>query len=254
MTSALSTFDSEPTGNPICDKWAEGSIGFLVYAANDVAHNKASCLLSGPYKGGQGWSILPGNLTESLACGAVRAMVRGNWQNDKDQYRVPVESEGLKQFLADAAAWMMLSLFNHTSSRAGVVYRGIRYDVPNLLCFLNTEDVSPDHADSLIVRPGALWRRETRFSPDVESLWNSASALIRAAYPFRQFADPLFQLDRPDAGWYQWRKGIIENASAEAWGGEIASLWEAFRAQHRSLSERLIPLIYAHGFLPAPPL
>ena len=54
-----------------------------------------------------------------------------------------------------------------------------------------------------------------------------------------------FKLNRPDAGWYQIRRALEANSGNEAVD------FDPFKAAYAALTEKLRPLVYDLGFLPA---
>ena len=55
-----------------------------------------------------------------------------------------------------------------------------------------------------------------------------------------------FKLNRPDVGWYQIRNAIKKRNES---GDDVAISFDAFEKSYKKLSEKLVPEVYALGFL-----
>jgi hypothetical protein len=262
MTSALAV---KTEGNVRLDRWATGSVAYLSSRGNDVQNSGGfTALLSGPYSNGHGWSVLPVNFETSLVCFAARKLVKATWLNDRDEFSVPDTSHPkYAQFVQDAVVWGLFHGSNQTSSLGNVEYKGQTYDIPNHFFWLDPEEVADydglpaplyRQCQKAAKRPRfvATWLRTQgkTFSPDAQKVLDLAADLVKFSASKRPHAEPRFQLDRWDAGWYQIRNGLYGKDVPFTKTPEMIAAWESFQVAYRELTERLRPMIYALGILP----
>jgi hypothetical protein len=262
MTSALVVKTED---NVRLDRWATGSVAYLSSRGNDVQNSWGfTALLSGPYSSGHGWSVLPVNFETSLVCFAARKLVKATWRNNRDEFSVPqVSHPAYPQFVNDAVVWSLFHGSNQTSSLGKVKYKGTTYDVPNHFFWIDPADVAdyeglpaPLFRQCQKAKPRfvAQWLR-TRvqgktFSQDALRVLDLAGDLLRLSASKRPNADPCFQLDRWDAGWYQVRNGLYGKDVPFAKTPEMIAAFEKFQAAYKELTERLRPMVYELGMLP----
>ena len=262
MTSALSV---KTEGNVRLDRWVTGSVAFMVALANDVQHSgDFTALFSGPCSSGHGWSVLPVNFETSLVCFAARKLIKATWRNNRDEFNVPqVSHPAYAQFVNDAVVWSLFHRSNQTSSLGRVEYKDKVYDVPNHFFWIDPADVAdyeglpaPLFRQCQKAKPRfvAQWLR-TRvqgktFSQDALRVLDLAGDLLRLSASKRPNADPCFQLDRWDAGWYQVRNGLYGKDVPFAKTPEMIAAFEKFQAAYKELTERLRPMVYELGMLP----
>ena len=69
--------------------------GQLLYFFNHLScvgvNPKGVCLFSNAYAGANGYPVFKDNFREALVLFTARATTKGDWVNDKDEYRQPVE-------------------------------------------------------------------------------------------------------------------------------------------------------------------
>jgi len=90
-----------------------------------------------------------------------------------------------------------------------------------------------------------------RFSTDVKNLLTASEELVSMSASLRMDAMPKFQLDRWDAGWYQVKMGLFGQKDVPfVQPNEMMKLMENFKEKHKSIGDRLRPMLYELGILP----
>ena len=64
---------------------------FYSHAPTISENAQGVALFSNAYSGANGYPVFKGNFREALVLFTARATVKGDWINDKDEYRPPVE-------------------------------------------------------------------------------------------------------------------------------------------------------------------
>ena len=246
------------------DKMPEGALCYLHQTANDVQHSGSQCyVVTGPHESANGWPITPANFHDSMVCFAARKLVKATWLNDCDEFSVPnTLHRSYPRFALDAIVWSMFHGANQTSSLGNVVYKGERYDVPNHLFWIDPAEMMAwpglprptwQQCRTAVRRFASSWLESNApsLSPDAARLLELATSLARLAAPFRASALPKFQLDRWDAGWYQIRMGLYGKDAPFVRPPELDAAMKEFKAAHAAVGDRLRPMLYALGILPA---
>lgn len=245
------------SGKISCDAVAPGAFGYLRADANDVYNQQRTVLTSGPNIHGHGWSITPANFEQSMLVFAIRWLPKKNWLNNRDQYNAPNEQHALfDQFKLDSIVWSLFHGSNQSSSLHPVSYKGVTYDIVN-----NFFWTDPALMNAVQDKPMPIIHQlrtaKCRFvtdwlnanlslcGPDARHLVEDANLLVLNTLPDRKNAQARWQLDRWDAGWYQLRMWIKEDQSAK-WGSALKNVTD----QHKSLGNRLRPMVYELGCLP----
>jgi hypothetical protein len=259
MNGALSI---KTEGNVRLDRWAADSLAFLNSVANDVQNSAQKvALLSGPSSDGNGWSVTADNFEASLVCFGARKLIRATWLNNRDEFEQPeIASDEYKQFAADAAVWTLFHGSNQTSSLGKVAYDNVTYDIPNHFFWIEPKDMvdwtglpAPIFRQCEKAKPRfvAPWLKGQTFSTDARAVLEAGTDLVRLGASKRSHAEHKFQLDRWDAGWYQIRNGLYGKDVPFQATPEMVAALETFQNAYRALTERLRPLVYSLGMLPA---
>lgn len=230
FTSAITVATPDKTIN--LTKLPQNALGFAVFAANDVMHSKQAYLLSAPYANGSGWGVTQENMEQSLVALGLRAIIKGTWLNDRDQFSVPDDNDLYKQFKNDMIVWLLFSNFNHTSS-VSVVYDNKFVDIQNHFYW----------KDGII----ADWLINNNIGIEAQQVVNHCNNLYNMLQPYKNNADSKYQLSRADAGWYQWRKALCgQNAPNQI----IADMYSEYKKIHKTLTQALMPMVYELHVLP----
>ena len=239
------------------DRMAPGGLGFILFPGNSVQHGESVLyIVSGPHENGMGWTITPDNFHDSMVSYAARKLTIQTWLNDRDEFSVPnVEHPAYHWWAKDAIIWSLLHRSNMTSSLGNVPYKGEIYDIPNHFFWMSPSEMEDilgvEISDSPRFVSSWLKENEDQFSDDALEVLALGRELVRVSAHMREMASPKFHLNRWDAGFYQVRMGLFEkkNVSFEI-PLEMTAAMERFREAHRSLGDRLRPMIYELGFLP----
>jgi len=243
------------------ERMSPDAIGHMRSTSNDVQNSVGAVyILSGPDSHGDGWSITPKNFERSMICFAARKLVRPTWLNHQDQFDQPDEAHlTYKQFALDAVVWSLFNGKNQTSSVHGVKYKDVVYDIDNHFFWIKPETMSkfrglphPIFNQCGRAKPRFVseWLDGKKFSPDVEELLGLGTKLVELSADRRPHADPRYQLDRWDAGWYQIRNGLYGKDVKFKVPQAMTDVWVEFEARREAVTERLRPLIYELAFLP----
>lgn len=261
MNGALGVADKQGVRK---DTAPPDALGYLRQTANDVQNSGSGVfLLPSPDVNGYGWSITPGNFHDSMVCFAARKLVKPTWLNDRDEFSVPDTSHpAYARFALDAVVWSLFHGSNQTSSLGNAVYKGVAYDIPNHFFWMTPAEMMAvdglprplwQQCRTAVPRFASGWLAEhaPALSPDAAELVSLAKGLVAASAPFRPSALPKFQLDRWDAGWYQIRMGLYGGTAVPfQQPPEMLDLMARFKQAHKSLGDRLRPMIYTLGMLP----
>jgi len=232
FTSAITVATPDKTIN--LTKLPENALGFAVYAANDVMHSKQAYILSAPYANGSGWGITEDNFEQSLVAVASRAIIKGTWLNDKDQFCEPnIQHLEYEKFKNDIIIWLLFGNFNH-SAGLDVMYDGKSHNIVNHFSWR-----SPSFTQQ--------WMQSHSFGQEAQDLIDYCNTLVAVLEQYKDGASPQYQLHRPDAGWYQWRKALC---GANSPNKTIEDMYKQYKKVHKQLTIALIPQIYALGILP----
>jgi hypothetical protein len=240
-----------------CDSVSPGALGYSWSQANDVYHQQRTGLFSSPYQDGHGWPVTPANFDQSLLVMAIRLLPKHTWLNHYDQFNEPnVRHPAIAQFKLDAIVWALFHGKNNASSLHPVSYKGKTYDIENQFFWTHPflmRAVKDKPLPIIQQLKTARMRFVTNWlndnlafcSPDAQALAQGANLLVLDSLPDRKNASAKWHLDRWDAGWYQLRMWI--KAESKKWQPALKALTE----KHSKLGDRLRPLVYDLGCLPA---
>jgi len=232
FTSAMTVASLDKTIN-LC-KLPDNALGFAVFAANDVMHSKQAYLLSSPYANGSGWGVLESNFEQSMVALGLRAIIKGTWLNDRDQFNVPdTTSEHYESFKNDLIMWLLFSNFNHSASLE-CKFMDTHYDIQNHFFWKEG-------------RFAGDWLKGRSFGDEAVAILQHCNKLYDMLQQYSVTASPDYQLSRWDAGWYQWRKALCGKNSPNK---VIVEMYSQYKKKHKALTDALVPKVYELGVLP----
>lgn len=248
------------TGKVYADKLATGAIGYLESNCNDVQHcGSAVNLTTGPRR--MGWSITPDNFHESLVVMACRKLVKPTWQNDRDEFNIPLlDHPAYPQFALDCVVFALFHGANYSSSLDPVEYKGRMFELRNQFMWVTPDEFAGFAGLPMKVAAEArkaetpfvaTWLRGKQFSPDARDVLAAATKMLRESARFRLSADPKYQLHRWDAGWYQVRFGLYGKDVKFQPTPAMAAAHAEFQTAYKALGDRLRPIMYELDVLPA---
>ncbi|MBQ7476735.1 MAG: hypothetical protein IJT06_05000 [Selenomonadaceae bacterium] len=232
------------------DRIAENFLASMMCNGNDFEHQIYTSILSGPYVSAGAMSITPENFEQSMVVHMVRRLPKATWLNDRDQFMQPLE-ELSREFICDAVVWSLFAPSNQTVSLRNVEYEGETYRMKNnLFPFLLEElkdwKISDDAirwqvATAKEDRFAALWLKKNSadISAEARAVLNEGRRLYKKFYSeLKDLYTKKFRIEDWDVGWYQIRMTIKDFDKLVA-----------LRFPFAKLGEKLLPQIYALGFL-----
>jgi hypothetical protein len=210
-----------------------------------------------------------------LALFAARKLVLGTWINDKDEYLAPDESrDGYAQWVDDAHVFALLHPSNNCTAMRDVDYASRKWTISNHLFWRSRAaclaDLDTSHTLALyrdckahpagyVVPPPEGTPREPwevdgdpylahvlpglDLSPEARDVLARLDALWLASLPVRES----FARARPELHLLAWDAGVYQ--LKHLWREHFAEDWEALRASHKRLADKLRPGVYDFGFL-----
>ncbi len=226
--------------------WVSDAIGYMYCNSNDIQNaTQQTAVTSSVFSTGNGFYVTSDNLWRAVIVFTVRKIIRPTWQNDRDQFLQPV-GELSEEFRNDCLVWMLFNGSNLTASADGLEWNGRTWSIVNHFIPFTEEEVgSPERFESDFMMQ---YMRGKVFSPEAAAVLQAGKKLWQAYY---QNIGPHsvreeFKLNRADVGWYQVRKALERRNES----GDYAPVsFAEFKAAYDSLTQKLRPQVYAHGFL-----
>lgn len=227
-------------------RWSDGAIAWLNCAGNDFQNAQAKTfLLSSGYSSARGFFVTPENLWQAAIVFSIRRLIKPTWLNDRDQFLQP--SRPLREeFKSDCLIWMLFNNdSNLTAGADGLRWKDRDWSLTNhFIPFTEAEVGAKARFESdFMVR----YMAGTVFSPEAQAVLDEGRGLFQRFHA-TQFPNKIrqeYKLGRADAGWYQVRRAL------EAYGESALTDFEPFKAAYKALSDKLRPMVYELGFLPA---
>jgi hypothetical protein len=233
--------------NPRQKKQCTNSLGFLYASNNDLQHSSQETLISSSiFTGGNGggYFITPENLWQAAIIFTVRMVVPHSWQNHSDQFLQPSRplSEG---FRSDCLIWMLFAGKNLSAGADGLEWNNRTWPLINhFIPFKESEVGANGRFESDFM---AKYIAELDFSPEAKAVLDEGRKLW-TKYHRTTFARKIrdeFRLNRPDVGWYQIRRALEANSENDPVD------FSPFKTAYTALGDKLRPLVFELGFLPA---
>ena len=191
-----------------------------------------------------GYFVTRDNLWKAAIIFAVRRLIAQTWLNDRDQFLQP--SQPLSdEFKADCLIWMLFNGSNLSAGADRLHWNARDWSLVNhFIPFTEAEVGAKGRFESdFMVRhiAGMTFSAEAQAVLDQgRKLWQRYHA---TDFP-RKIRDE-YKLNRPDVGWYQIRKAL------NAYGDSELTDFDPFKAAYTALGNKLRPMVYELGFLPA---
>lgn len=236
--------------NPLVDRVAKSSIGYMCVTGNDIQQANVTFALSSVYGNGAGFSITPTIFDETMIVWAVRKLVEPSWANDRDQFSEP--SAPLDpSFITDCLIHNLFHSSNQTSSLKDLEYKGKLWDVRNSFFPYPVDEVKGWAANLLSPQLKqakdtfvAEWLKGRVLSAESSAVLDAGRKVYQAFWrevPNLNLAK--WKIAYWDVGWYQVRMSLKEKGLASK---ELDEL----KAAHKLLVAKLRPMVYSLGFLP----
>lgn len=218
-------------------------------------------LLSAPFTGKNGISVIKENFIKTTALFFARKSVIPMWMNCKDEYLAPNEShKDYEQYTYDS---IIYSLFNNSSQQSSlrqVEYKGKLWDIKNEFFWLSKNkmqklanennydtiysDAKQSESERFVYTKLFLEERiYDKLSEDARKVLDMATELLEKSIAIRKIVSaehPEYHLDSFDAGYAQLKL---------VWKEYFKEDFKAFRESYKALEDRMRPLVYELGFL-----
>ena len=234
-----------PTKDLRGDKWADGAIGSMLSNSNMPQKTAImTAIFSSGYCNAGAFFITPENLWQAAIVFSVRRLIKPTWLNDRDQFLQP--SQPLSdEFKSDCLVWMLFNGSNLTAGADGLRWNERDWSLTNhFIPYTEAEVGAKARFESdFMVR----YMEGMAFSPEARAVLDEGRKLFQRfhATSFPNKIRQEYKLGRADAGWYQVRRAL------EAYGDSELTDFDPFRAAYAALTEKLRPMVYDLGFLPA---
>jgi len=224
-------------------KWTDGGIAYFNCAGNEPLNTAGlTMLFSSGYGSGRGLFVTKENLWQTAVVFSVRRLIKPTWLNDRDQFLQP-NAPLTEEFKTDCLIWMLFNGSNLSAGADGLEWNERKWSLVNHFIPFTEAEV------------GANGRFESRFmadylhgqaiSPEALHVLDAGREIWRAfhgtQFPWKIREE--YKLNRPDAGWYQIRKALADNAENQV------TDFSAFKTTYETLSNKLRPMVYKLGFL-----
>jgi hypothetical protein len=241
---------SPATANPRVKTWSDNAIAYMHCGVNDLQHaEQETTLYSSVFSAGNGFYVTPENLWQAAVVFSVRRLIKPTWINDRDQFLQPIlppPSILWEQFKTDCLIWMLFNRCQRTASADGLEWNDRTWSITNhFIPFTETEVGANGRFESdFMVR----YLADKTLSPEAQAVLDAGRELWRAYFTQtdpHHVRDEL-KLNRPDVGWYQIRNALKRRNEA---GNDLPVDFGAFEIAYKTLSEKLVPMVYELGFL-----
>ncbi|MBA4048509.1 MAG: hypothetical protein C0476_08215 [Sphingomonas sp.] len=233
--------------NPRPKRQYIGAVAYLYASNNDMQHAGQETLISSSiFTGGNGggfW-LTEVNLWQAAIVFSVRMLATHTWANHNDQFLQP--SQPLSdEFKSDCLVWMLFAGKNLTAGADGLRWNDRDWSLTNhFIPYTEAEVGAKARFESdFMVR----YMDGMTFSLEAQVVLDEGRKLFQRfhATSFPNKIRQEYKLNRADAGWYQVRRAL------EAYGDTELTDFDPFKAAYAALTEKLRPMVYELGFLPA---
>lgn len=240
-----------------------GAVGYLCTNCNNLQHSSTEVFWLSSSQASTaklgGLSTLPGeSFRRCTALYAARKLVTDAWSIHTDEYLTPADTtDAYKQWNDDAVVYALLHGKNNCTAMRDVQYKGKAWRIKNNFFWRTREESRAlyDRADTPFLYADVRGETEDSYlatilpaldlSPEARECLAVLDGLLTRTLPHREAfatARPELHLMAHDAGLYQLKHLFREYDPAG---------WEALQRAFKTLSDRLRPGVYDHGFLRA---
>lgn len=225
--------------------WADGALGSMIVKGNDFQNaGQQTALLSSGYCSAGAFFVTEDNLSKAAVQFSVRMLIDHHWMIHNDQFLQPSRPLS-EEFKSDCLVWMLFGGKNLTAGADGLRWNDRDWSLTNhFIPFTESEVGAKARFESdFMVR----YMAGMTFSPEAKAVLDEGRKLFQRfhATSFPNKIRQEYRLNRPDAGWYQVRRAL------EAYGDTELTDFDPFKAAYGALTEKLRPMVYDLGFLPA---
>ena len=227
--------------------WSKDAIGHFFCNGNDLQNaGTMTAIFSSVHSIGHagGYFITPENLWQAAIVFTVRMVVPHTWQNHNDQFLQP--SQPLSdEFKSDCLIWMLFAGKNLSAGADGLEWDDRTWSLTNHFIPFTEGEVGANgrFASDFM----STYIKGMTFSPQAQAVLDEGRALwtrFHATTFPRKIRDE-YRLGRADVGWYQIRKALDANSENDPVD------FSAFKSAYAALGDKLRPMVFELGFLPA---
>lgn len=227
-------------------KWADGAIGGIDCAGNDLQHaEQHTVIFSSGYGSAGGFLITDKNFWQVAIVFAVRRLIIPTWLNDCDQFLKPTEPLS-DEFKNDCLIWMLFNRQNRTASANDLEWDNRKWSIVNhFIPFSENEVGSPERFESDFM---VQYLSDKVISNEAQSVLDEGRKLWQAYFTHidNHTVREQLKLNRPDIGWFQIRNVLKARNTS---GDYVPVSFSNFETAYTQLTEKLRPLVYELGFL-----
>lgn len=226
--------------------WRNDAIGYMYANSNDLQNAaKQTAITSSVFSTGNGFYIVPENLSEIAIIFAVRRLIKPTWINDRDQFLQPMKPLD-EEFKRDCIIWTLFSGSNLSASANNLDWDNRTWSIVNHFIPFTEEEVgSPGRFESdFMVR----YLSGKKLSKESQAVLNAGRDLWKVYFSrvdVHSVREEL-KLNRPDVGWYQIRNAIKRRNES---GDDLTVDFGEFESAYKNLTQKLVPQVFNLGFL-----
>ena len=227
-------------------KWADGAIGGMDCAGNDLQHaEQHTVIFSSGYGSAGGFLITDKILWQVAIIFSVRRLIIPTWLNDCDQFLRPTEPLS-DEFRNDCLIWMLFNRQNRTASANDLEWDKRKWSIVNhFIPFTENEVGSPERFESDFM---VQYLSDKVISSEAQLVLDEGRNLWKAYFKNidNHMVKEQLKLNRPDIGWFQIRNALKARNTS---GDYVPVSFLKFETAYKQLTEKLRPLVYELGFL-----
>jgi hypothetical protein len=215
-------------------------VGYMMSNANNVmGSGQLTFWTSLPGTRDNPVAVAPSNWRRAVALFGARKLVGENWINQKDEYLVPnTKLPGYEQWVDDCHVYALLHTSNNCTAMRDVQYKGKSWRIKNNWFWMTRKEALSklDTPQTLeIYRDCQQEQKDSYFATVLPNLNLSAEAR-----EVMRILRPDLHLMTHDAGFYQLK---------HLWREHYGDDFDALKAAHKNLADKLQEGVYTYGFL-----
>lgn len=240
LTPTISTKDVRGT------KWADEAIGGFMCKGSDLQNaGSNTALFSSGYCSAGGMLVTRDNIDQVAVVFTARRIIKHTWVNDRDQLLAP-KSSLPAEFVLDCLVWVLFNSSNLSASAEGLEWNSRSWTLVNhFIPYTEAEVGAPGAFESDFM---SRHLSDKSLSAEAAGVMDEGRKLWTAYFDYTDAHGirAKWHLERTDVGWYQIRNVLrARNVS----GDYPLVDFKSFETAYASLTEKIRPDIYVHGFL-----
>ena len=251
MKSALNIGDKLEKAN-------ENSLGFLINDSNNVYANAQGVYImsSKITRHIKTTCITPNNFEDCMSLFAARNLIKANWINQKDEYRVPdIILKEYKEWVLDSVVYSIFNISSNQVSLRNIQFNQKNFNIFNEFFFMSNneikqladkyrnDEVYSDSKNYNSERFVYEYLKDKKLSVEAINLLNYCKKMVDVTFMYRDIVNrdnPEYNLNTWDAGWYQIKLILKKYYKNE---------YKQFNDIYSKLEDKMINQVYKLGFL-----